>query len=115
MPEVPGAIAAARTRPSRRMRGPGAARRPLAAVGWVIVAVLGLLALLRLVAWDSVEPLIVLNALTMFIYLPAWVVAAWALIVRRWWLGLAAVVIVAAQLAFVVPEFAAAAALPAWT
>jgi endonuclease/exonuclease/phosphatase (EEP) superfamily protein YafD len=97
------------------MRGPGAPRTPLAALGWVIVAGLGLLALLRLVAWDSVEPLIVLNALTMFIYLPAWVVAAWALIVRRWWLGLAAVVIVAAQLAFVVPEFAAAAALPAWT
>ena len=114
MPDVPGAIATARTRPSRRRRGPGAARTSLAAVGWVIVAVLGLIALLRLVAWDSVEPLIVLNALSLIIYLPAWVVAAGALIARHWWLAAAAAVVVAAQLAFVVPELSAAAPVPAW-
>jgi endonuclease/exonuclease/phosphatase (EEP) superfamily protein YafD len=83
--------------------------------GWLIVAVLGLVALLRLVAWDAVEPLIVLNALTLIVYLPAWAVAAGALIARRWWLAAAAAVIVAAQLAFAVPELAAAAPVPAWT
>ena len=80
MADVPGAIATARTRPSRRPGGPGAARMGFAAVGWVIVAVLGLIALLRLVAWDSAEPLIVLNALSLIIYLPAWVVAVAALV-----------------------------------
>jgi endonuclease/exonuclease/phosphatase (EEP) superfamily protein YafD len=66
------------------------------------------------VAWDSLEPLIVLNALSQIVYLPAWVVAAGALIMRRWWLAAAAVVIVVAQLAFVAPELLAAAPVPAW-
>jgi len=76
--------------------------------GWLIVAVLGLVALLRLVAWDSVQPLIVLNAITPIIYLPAWGVIVGALVARRWWLAAAAVVIIAAQLAFVLPELSAA-------
>jgi endonuclease/exonuclease/phosphatase (EEP) superfamily protein YafD len=84
-------------------------------VGWLIVAVLGIIALLRLVAWDSAEPLIVLDALSLIVYLPAWGVAAGALIARRWWLAGAAAAIVTAQLlAFVVPELSAAAPLPAW-
>ena len=86
----------------------------LLVVCWLIVAVLGLVALLRLVAWDSMEPLIVLDALTPIIYLPAWVVAIAALIVRRWWLAAAAVMIVVAQLTFVLPELLAAAPVPAW-
>ena len=75
---------------------------------------LGLVALLRLVAWDSLEPLVVLDALTLVVYLPAWVVAAGALIARRWWLAAAAVVVVIAQLMFVVPELSAATPVPAW-
>ena len=75
---------------------------------------LGLVALLRLVAWDSIEPLIVLDALTLIVYLPAWVVAVGALIVLRWWLAAAAVAIVVAQLTFVLPELLAAAPVPAW-
>jgi endonuclease/exonuclease/phosphatase (EEP) superfamily protein YafD len=86
----------------------------LLTAGWLIVAVLGLVALLRLVAWDSVEPLIVLDALTFIVYLPAWVVAAGAIITRRWWLAAAAALIVAAQLVFVMPELTAAASVPAW-
>lgn len=116
MPEAAGAIEAEETgRAHRRHRGPAVVRVGLLVVGWSIVAVLGLIALLRIVAWDSFEPLIVLNALTLIIYLPAWAVAAAALIARRWWLAAAAVVIVAAQLAFIVPEFSAAAPVPAWT
>ncbi len=98
----------------RRHRGPAVVRAGLLVVGWLIVAVLGLVALLRLVAWDSLEPLIVLDALTLVVYLPAWVVAIAALIARRWWLAAAAVVIIAAQVAFVAPELLAAAPAPAW-
>lgn len=87
----------------------------LLAVSWLIVAVLGLLALLRLVAWDSIQPLIVLDALTQVVYLPAWIVVAGALVARRWWLAAAAVVIVAAQVVFVVPELSASAPVPTWT
>jgi endonuclease/exonuclease/phosphatase (EEP) superfamily protein YafD len=86
----------------------------LLTAGWLIVVVLGLVALLRLVAWDSLEPLIVLDALTFFVYLPAWVVTAGALITRRWWLAAAAALIVAAQLVFVWPELSVGAPVPAW-
>jgi endonuclease/exonuclease/phosphatase (EEP) superfamily protein YafD len=89
-------------------------RAGLLVAGWLIVAVLGLVALLRLVAWDSAQPLIVLNALTLIVYVPAWGVAAAALITRRWWLAGAAAVIVAAQVAFLAPELAAASPVPAW-
>src|SRR5215469_2070814 len=100
--------------PRRHHRAPAAVRVGLLVVGWLIVAVLGLAVLLRLVAWDSLEPLIVLDALTPVVYLPAWVVAVGALIVRRWWLAAAAVVIVVAHLAFVAPELLATAPVPAW-
>ncbi len=115
MPNVPGAIEAGEICPPRRRhRGPAVGRALLVA-GWLTVAVLGLVALLRLVAWDSLEPLIVLDDLTLIIYLPAWIVAAAALIARRWWLAAAAAVIIAAQVAFVAPELLAAAPVPAWT
>jgi endonuclease/exonuclease/phosphatase family metal-dependent hydrolase len=110
-----GAIEAGQTYPLRRpYRGRAAVRVGLLVVGWLIVAVLGFVALLRLVAWDSAEPLIVLDALTQIVYLPAWIVAAGALIARRWWLAAAAAVIVAAQVAFVMPEILAAAPVPGW-
>jgi len=115
MPGVPGRLEAGETCPPRRRRRglPGAGASLLVA-GWLIVAVLGLIALLRLVAWDAVEPLIVLNALTLIVYLPAWGVAAGALIARRWWLAAAAAVVIAAQLVFAMPELTAAAPVPAW-
>ena len=40
--------------------------------------------------------------------------AAGAVITRRWWLAAAAVLIVAVQLVFVMPELSAAAPVPAW-
>jgi len=115
MPKAPDAAVAGETYPSRRRRrGPDVVRAGLLVVGWLTVAVLGLVALLRLVAPDSAEPLIVLDALTLVVYLPAWVVAVGAVKARRWWLAAAAAVIVAAQVAFVAPELLAAAPVPAW-
>jgi endonuclease/exonuclease/phosphatase (EEP) superfamily protein YafD len=115
MPQVADIIEAGGTYPPRRrFRGLAVMRVSLFVIGWLIVAVLGLVVLLRLVAWDSVEPLIVLDALTLIVYLPAWVVAIGALLARRWWLAATAAVIVAAQVAFVAPELLAAAPVPAW-
>ena len=115
MSEAPGATDLAETSPPSRRRRGTAVRIGLLATGWLVVTVLGLVALLRLVAWDALQPLIVLNALTLEIYLPAWVVAAGAAATRRWWLAAAATIVVATQLAFAVPEFAAAAPVPTWT
>ena len=115
MPKAADTIEAGETcLPRGRHRGPAIVRVGLLVVSWLIIGVLGLVALLRLVAWDSVEPLIVLDALAPIVYLPAWIVAVGALIVRRWWLAVAAVVIVAAQMAFVTPELLATASVPAW-
>jgi endonuclease/exonuclease/phosphatase (EEP) superfamily protein YafD len=115
MPEEPGAIEAGETpAPGGRRFGPPVVWMCLLVAGWLIVGVLGLVALLRLVAWDSVEPLIVLNALTQIVYLPVWIVIAGALVARRWWLAAAAAIVIAAQLVFVLPELAAATPVPAW-
>jgi len=115
MPDAADTFEAGGTYPSLRGRRTAAVvQAGLAVVGWLIIAVLGLVALLRLVAWDSLEPLIVLDALTQIVYLPAWVVAVGALIMRRWWLAAAAVVIVVAQLAFAAPELLAATPMPIW-
>jgi endonuclease/exonuclease/phosphatase (EEP) superfamily protein YafD len=95
-------------------RRPGRLGFALLVLGWLIAGVLALVALLRLVAWDSLEPLIVFNALTLVIYLPAWVVAVVALLARRWWLGGLAVCVVLAQIAFVAPEVMASTTVPAW-
>jgi endonuclease/exonuclease/phosphatase family metal-dependent hydrolase len=114
MPQVPEAIEERKASLPRRAHGRAVAGVGLLVVGWLIVAVLGLVALLRLVAWDSLEPLVVLDALALVVYLPAWVVAAGALVARRWWLAVAAAVVAVAQLAFVMPELTAAAPVPAW-
>jgi endonuclease/exonuclease/phosphatase family metal-dependent hydrolase len=90
-------------------------KRGVVGVGWAIVVVLGFVALMRLVAWDFLEPLIVLDALTLLVYLPAWVVGVAAVIGRRWWLALAALAIVVAQVVFAAPEFLAASGVPTWT
>lgn len=103
------------TYPARRRPGwPAVVRSGLIGLGWLIVALFGLATVLRLVAWDRLEPLIVLDALAPIVYLPAVVVAAAALIMRRWWLAVTAVVIIAVQLALVAPELTAAAPVPSW-
>lgn len=84
------------------------------AVGWALTAVLGFFALMRLVAWDATEPFAVVNSLTTFVYLPAWIVAAASAIGRRWLLGAAAALIVAVQLFYLSPELLAARPVPSW-
>ena len=69
---------------------------------------------MRIVAWDTLELFAVLNTVTLFVYLPAWIVLVVAALGRRWVLAAAALLIVVAQIVFVYPEFAAATPLPDW-
>jgi endonuclease/exonuclease/phosphatase (EEP) superfamily protein YafD len=87
----------------------------LVAVGWIVIAALALVAFLRVFAWDDLEPFAVLNCVTAFVYLPAWLVVIGAVVGRRFWLAGAALAVVVAQIAFLYPEFAAAQPLPTWT
>jgi endonuclease/exonuclease/phosphatase (EEP) superfamily protein YafD len=82
---------------------------------WIVVVALGVVALMRVVAWDDVEPFAVLNAVTAFVYLPAWIVLVVASIGRRFLLAAVALLAVVAQLVFVLPELTAAEPVPAWT
>lgn len=101
---------------------PAGSRRPvrlavrlLVAVGWITVGALAIVALLRVVAWDDTEPLVLLNVLTLYLYLPAWLIAILAGIGRRVLLTLAALAVGGAQIAFLLPVLSAERPLPAWT
>ncbi|MCU1491203.1 MAG: Endonuclease/exonuclease/phosphatase [Acidimicrobiaceae bacterium] len=87
----------------------------LGALGWLLSAVLALFALLRLVAWDKLWPTAMLDAGTVWIYLPAWLVLGFAAFTRRWLLAGLSVLVVVAHLAFALPELVAASPAPAWT
>ena len=84
------------------------------AVGWAVVGVLGLVALLRVVDWDGTTLLAVCNSLNGLFYLPVWLVLFVATAGRRPILVLGALAIVVAQLAFAAPELFASRAVPAW-
>ena len=81
---------------------------------WTVIAALGVVALLRVVAWDAVDVLAILNTITLFVYLPAWPIAAVAAFARRPGLVAAALIVGVAQIAFLAPEFAASEPIPAW-
>jgi endonuclease/exonuclease/phosphatase family metal-dependent hydrolase len=86
----------------------------IAVVLWVVVAALGVVAAMRLVAWDSFDIFVILNSVTAFIYLPAWIVVVVAGVGRRYVLAVAALVIVVLQILFMLPELTAAEPVPAW-
>jgi endonuclease/exonuclease/phosphatase (EEP) superfamily protein YafD len=81
-------------------------------LGWLIVVALLLVALFRIVAWDDVQIFSMADALGMIVYLPAWVVGSGAAGTRQWALLAASAVVVAAQLAFGLPELTAATPVP---
>jgi endonuclease/exonuclease/phosphatase (EEP) superfamily protein YafD len=84
-------------------------------VGWIVSGGLAIVALLRIFAWDDLEPFAVLNTVAAFLYLPAWIVAIAGLVGRRFFLAATSVLVVAAQLVFVLPELLASEPLPHWT
>ncbi len=81
---------------------------------WIVVAPLSVVAFMRVVAWDRFDVFALANTLTAFIYLPAWIVAAVALVGRRFVLAGVALVVVVLQVVFVLPELTAAQSPPAW-
>ena len=86
----------------------------MAAIGWIVVLPLGVFALLRIFAWDDNVVLAVVNTVSLIVYLPAWIVAIAAGIGRRYVLAGAALLVVVAQLFFVLPEFTASQPAPGW-
>jgi len=86
----------------------------LTVILWVATGAMGTLAILRFVAWDSLEMLVVINSVTLFVFVPAWPIVVVAGVGRRPWLAGAALLVVVAQLSFLAPEFAAAEPVPGW-
>jgi len=87
---------------------------PLAVLLWCTVGFLATVAVMRIVAWDSFQPFAVLDDVTLFVYLPAWIIAGVAAVGRRWVLCAASLLVVAAQVAFLAPELTAATPVPGW-
>ena len=80
-----------------------------------MVTPLAAVAAARVVAWDANSALVALNALTAFLFLPAWPVALAAGLARRWALFATAGAVVAAHVALLAPELAARTPVPAVT
>jgi endonuclease/exonuclease/phosphatase (EEP) superfamily protein YafD len=102
------------SRRDRRRSGRRRLPKWLTVIGWIAIVPLAVVAFMRIFAWDDVEIFAVLNALTAFIYLPAWLVALVAGIGRRYALAGGALLIVVAQLFFVLPELTASGPVPRW-
>ncbi len=81
----------------------------------MVIIALASVAILRVIAWDAVAPLAILNSVTIAVYLPAWPIALVALFFRRWILVAVALLVVTAQIIFLAPELTATQPLPAWT
>jgi endonuclease/exonuclease/phosphatase (EEP) superfamily protein YafD len=81
---------------------------------WLVTAAMALVVLMRLVAWDDLQPFAILNAFTAFIYLPAWIILIVAAVGRRYVLAGLALAVVVAQVIFVLPELTAAEPVPSW-
>jgi hypothetical protein len=82
-------------------------------LGWLIVAFLGLIVFVRIVAWDKWPFFAELDAAVEVLFLPAWLVLLGSLFGKRWWLAGGAVLICAAQVAYVAPELLASSPVPA--
>jgi endonuclease/exonuclease/phosphatase (EEP) superfamily protein YafD len=94
-------------------RGRSEAARALTWMGWAIVAFLGLVIVVRFIAWDKVPVFAELDAAIEVLFLPAWLVLLAGLLGRRWWLAGAALCICAVQIIYVAPEVLASSPVPA--
>lgn len=87
----------------------------LVALCWVVVSCLGLAAILRILDWDGVWwPFVLIDAATIVVYLPAWLVALVGLALRRRALAALALALVVCQVVFLLPEWRASVPPPAW-
>jgi endonuclease/exonuclease/phosphatase (EEP) superfamily protein YafD len=92
----------------------GRLARTVGAVAWVVVGAELALAGARWALWDRLQPVALLDALGPLPYLGAWPALLVGLVLQRRALVAVALVVVAAQLAFGLPELLAAAPVPGW-
>ncbi len=85
----------------------------LQSVGWLIIAVLGLVVVARIVAWDEWRLFADVDAATEVLFLTAWLVLVGALIGKKWWMAGAAALLCCAQGIYVAPEILAYSSIPA--
>jgi len=85
----------------------------LQSVGWLIIALLGLVVVVRALAWDEWRLFADVDAAIEVLFLPAWVVLVGALLGKRWWMAGAAALLCSAQLVYVAPEVLAYSSIPA--
>ena len=88
---------------------------PLVILFWAVIAGLAVVIAMRLFAWDDLELFAVLNDVTLFVYLPAWIILVIAVV---WWrpnLAVGALLVVIAQIVLLLPEYTAAQPAPSWT
>ena len=85
----------------------------LQGIGWLIIAVLGLVVTARVVAWDEWRLFADVDAATEVLFLPAWLVLVGALFGKKWWMAGTAALLCAAQVAYVAPEVLAYSSIPA--
>jgi endonuclease/exonuclease/phosphatase (EEP) superfamily protein YafD len=76
---------------------------------WAITLGLLTVAMLRVLCHDNWDPLIWFNAFTLYVYLPAYIVAAVAVLQRRWLLAGLNALIIACHLTWIAPDFQPAA------
>jgi endonuclease/exonuclease/phosphatase (EEP) superfamily protein YafD len=72
---------------------------------WIVALSLVTAALLRIFYHDGTHYLIWINAFTRYVYLPAYFCLAWAVWMRRWWLSLVALAVVACHVTWMMPNF----------
>lgn len=90
------------TRPAKRVTWRS---RLLAALGWCVTIGLLAIAVLRITFHDEAVLLTWLNAFTLYLYLPAYVVLAFAAWTRRYALGLTSAAVIACHLTWIAPDF----------
>jgi endonuclease/exonuclease/phosphatase (EEP) superfamily protein YafD len=107
--EAPGEPSGA---PSEGFEWRSLARATLRVLGWGIVALLGLVVLARMVAWDRWRLFADVDAAVEVLFLPAWLILIGALIAKKWWMAGAAALLCAAQVIYVAPEVLASSPVP---
>jgi endonuclease/exonuclease/phosphatase (EEP) superfamily protein YafD len=86
-------------------RRPSWRSRLLSVLAWCVTIGLLVVAALRILSHDATVPLVWLNAYTLYIYLPAYLILVSAAWTRRWWLAMASATVVACHLTWVLPDF----------
>ena len=90
---------------SKPRRRPAWRSRLLPVLAWWATLGLLVVAVLRMFCHDATVPLTWLNAFTLYLYLPAYLVLVFAAWTGRWWLATASAAVVACHLTWVLPDF----------